>query len=74
MTGTLLTLDTVWAMADITMALMTLCNIIAILLLGKYARRALVDYRRQLKEGKDPQYSADTIPEADTPCWPDSLS
>ncbi len=69
--GACATLDFVWALADITMALMTFCNLAAIMLLGKYAVRLLQDYRRQLKEGKDPVYHSSTIPElaSKTKCW-----
>lgn len=69
--GAVASLDLVWALADITMALMTFCNLAAIMLLGKYALRLLKDYRAQLKEGKDPVYHSDTIPEiaSETKCW-----
>lgn len=69
--GAVMSLDLVWGFADITMALMTLCNLIAILMLGKYAIRLLKDYRLQQKEGKDPVYHSSTIPEiaSNTECW-----
>lgn len=69
--GSLAALDLVWALADITMALMTLCNIIAILILGRYAVRCLDDYRRQRRQGIDPQYHSSSIPsiEEETECW-----
>ena len=46
MAGSLASLDLVWGLADITMAMMTLCNIIAILLLGGYAACCLRIIRR----------------------------
>lgn len=69
--GAFASLNTVWALADICMALMTLCNIIAIILLGRYAAICLCDYKRQLKQGKDPVYHKETIPEIKykTECW-----
>ena len=69
--GAMSSLDLVWGFADITMALMTLCNLAAILLLGKYAVRLLRDYQGQLRNGRDPVYHSSTIPEiADrTECW-----
>lgn len=72
MVGTLSTLEFVWAISDITMGLMTLCNIVALLFLRKYAMKLLADYRRQRKEGKDPVYYSSTIPEIahETTCWP----
>lgn len=71
MLGAVSSLDAVWGFADITMALMTICNLAAIVLLGKYAFRCLDDYRQQKRQGKDPIYHASTIPEIakDTPCW-----
>ncbi|WP_439711627.1 alanine:cation symporter family protein, partial [Duncaniella muris] len=56
---------------DITMALMTLCNLAAIIMLGKYAIRLLKDYQDQKREGKDPVYRSSTIPEiaSETECW-----
>ncbi len=70
--GSVTTLDVAWGFADITMAMMTICNLVAISILGKYAVICLKDYCKQLKEGKDPMYHSSTIPEikADTPCWP----
>ena len=69
--GSLMTIEVVWALVDFCMVIMTVCNLIAILLLGKYAIRLLDDYRKQLKSGKEPVYSSDTIPEIadETECW-----
>ena len=69
--GAIVPLNTAWALADITMALMTLCNMLAILLLGRYAIRCLDDYCRQRRAGRDPVYHSSTCPEiADkTECW-----
>ena len=69
--GSVSSLDFVWGFADITMALMTLCNLAAILFLGRYAVRCLNDYRSQLRRGLDPVYHSSTIPEiaSQTECW-----
>ncbi len=69
--GSVASHNLVWTLADITMALMTLCNIVAILLLGRYAAICLRDYRTQRRQGIDPVYHKETIPEiADkTECW-----
>lgn len=69
--GGVMSLNMVWGFADITMALMTLCNLAAIVVLGKYAIILLKDYCRQRKEGKDPVYTSDIIPEIadETECW-----
>lgn len=58
--GAVVSLDLVWGFADITMALMTLCNLAAIIMLGKYAIRLLKDYQDQKREGKDPVYRSST--------------
>lgn len=69
--GAVVSLDLVWGFADITMALMTLCNLAAIIMLGKYAMRLLKDYQDQKRAGKDPVYRSSTIPEiaSETECW-----
>ena len=69
--GAVMSLDLVWGFADITMALMTLCNLVAIVMLGKYAVVLLKDYVRQKKDGKDPEYHSSTIPSiaSETECW-----
>lgn len=69
--GGVMSLNLVWGFADITMALMTLCNLAAILVLGKYAHILLRDYLRQRREGKDPVYVSSTVPEiaSETECW-----
>ncbi|MCH5223536.1 MAG: alanine:cation symporter family protein [Muribaculaceae bacterium] len=74
MIGALSSLEFVWAISDITMGLMTLCNMTAILFLGKYAVKCLRDYLKQLKEGKDPQFTYKVIPEIEDEikeAWPD---
>lgn len=69
--GAVTSLDIVWGFADITMALMTLCNLAAILMLGKYAVILLKDYLAQRKAGRNPLYRSSTIPEiaSETECW-----
>lgn len=72
MFGALVSLDTVWSIIDLCMALLTACNLVAIFLLGKYAFRLLDDYRRQKREGiRDPEFHRDQLPEIadDLDCW-----
>ena len=71
--GAIWSLDLVWGFADITMALMTLCNLAAILTLGRYALAALRDYNAQRRRGLDPVYRSSTIPgiSRETTAWPD---
>ena len=70
--GALAALDVAWSLADVTMGLMALCNLIAISLLGKYAFKLLEDYRAQKRAGiKDPVFTKDRLKEVenDIECW-----
>ena len=72
MFGALASLDLAWSLADVCMALMTICNLIAITLLGKYAFRLLEDYREQKRHGiKDPVFTKDKMKDIqqDIECW-----
>ena len=51
----------VWNMADVLMGLMALINLPVILILGGPAIRAMKDYMKQKKEGKDPVFRARDI-------------
>lgn len=70
--GALASLDLAWSLADVTMGLMTICNLIAISLLSRQAFLLLNDYRAQKKRGiKDPVFDKNTIPELTdkAECW-----
>ena len=70
--GSLASLDLAWSLADICMGLMTICNLTAIVLLGKYAFRLLEDYRMQKRNGiSNPIFTKDKMKdiEADIECW-----
>ena len=71
MFGALATLEIVWDLGDVCMALLTACNLVAIVLLGRYAFRLLDDYIRQKREGKNPTFNISTLPEIkdDVECW-----
>ena len=72
MFGSLVSLETVWSIIDLCMAFLTACNLIAIILLGKYAFRLLDDYRSQKRQGvRDPQFHRSQFPEieSDLECW-----
>ena len=58
-----------WNMADILMAGMALVNIISLFCLGGIAVRALNDYTRQRKEGKNPVFKAADIGLDNTDVW-----
>ena len=62
--GATVSMSVVWNLADVFMALMAITNLIAIALLGKFAFKALDDYKAQKKAGiKDPVFKASSIPE-----------
>ena len=70
--GSLASLNLVWNLADVTMALMSICNLIAISLLGKYAFRLLDDYLAQKRKGiKSPVFHKEQMKdiEQDLECW-----
>lgn len=72
MFGSLASLNLVWSLADVTMALMALCNLVAILLLGKYAFRLLDDYMAQKRKGiKSPEFHKESMKdiEQELECW-----
>jgi AGCS family alanine or glycine:cation symporter len=62
-------LDVAWSLADITMGLEAVVNIIAILLLGKIAFKALEDYEDQMARGLDPVFHESNIGLNDTDVW-----
>ncbi|MBR2101295.1 MAG: alanine:cation symporter family protein [Prevotella sp.] len=72
MFGALSSLQLVWNLGDLCMALLTACNLVAILQLGKYAFRLLDDYRSQKRRGiKEPTFHRSQLPEIekDLECW-----
>ena len=72
MFGALVSLEVVWGVGDLCMALLTACNLIAIVTLGKYVFRLLDDYRAQKRSGiKEPTFHRNLLPEieADIDCW-----
>ncbi|MET3683726.1 AGCS family alanine or glycine:cation symporter [Alkalibacillus flavidus] len=58
MFGSLASIDIVWNLADLFMAMMATVNLIAILLLSRIAFRVLADYVQQRKAGYDPEFQA----------------
>ncbi len=68
--GAGLSADLLWGIADITMGAMTIINMPVILFLSKYAIRALKDYEKQRKEGKEPVFRAKDIElPHNVDCW-----
>jgi AGCS family alanine or glycine:cation symporter len=56
--GAGLSADLPWGIADITMGGMTLINMPVIIILSKYAMKALKNYDSQKKAGKEPVFRA----------------
>jgi len=72
MFGALASLEMVWNLGDLCMALLTACNLVAIVTLGRYAFLLLDDYRRQKRAGvKNPVFHRSQLPEIadDITCW-----
>ncbi len=72
MFGAMASLEIVWNLGDLCMALLTACNLVAIFSLGKYAFRLLDDYRQQKRNGiKEPTFHRSQMPEIekDLMCW-----
>lgn len=63
MFGSMATLPTVWALADVSMGLMAIVNLVAIILLSGIVIKLAKDYNKQLKAGKLPTFNADDFPE-----------
>ncbi|MCJ2375874.1 sodium:alanine symporter family protein [Vibrio sp. ZSDZ34] len=61
--GSVATLPTVWALADVSMGLMAIVNLVAIILLSGIVVKLAKDYNRQLKAGKVPTFDANDYPE-----------
>ncbi|MBA5023905.1 alanine:cation symporter family protein [Pseudomonas aeruginosa] len=63
MFGALASLPFVWNLADVSMGLMAITNLIAILLLSNLAIKLAKDYNAQRKAGKLPTFDASQFPE-----------
>lgn len=63
MFGALSEMPLVWKMADFSMGLMAVTNLIAILLLSGVAFKLAKDYNQQRKTGKLPQFDINLYPE-----------
>ena len=73
MCGAIMSLDLAWSLADVTMGLMTICNLIAIVLLSRQALWLLRDYTAKRKRGiSSPTFHKEEMPEElrrDIECW-----
>ena len=70
--GSVASLNIVWNLADLFMALMAMLNLAAIALLGRYAFAAMKDYFKQRSEGvENPEFDPSVLPATrGIDCWP----
>ena len=61
--------DTAWALADITMGMQAIVNVIAIALLSGVAMKVLNDYEEQKAKGLDPHFDAKKVGIDNTEVW-----
>ena len=70
--GSVASLGLVWDIADVSMGIMALMNIVVIAILSPKAVAIIRDYIKQRKEGKNPVFRAKDIPGLEnTECWDD---
>ena len=72
MLGALASLNFVWSLGDICMAMLTACNLAAIIPLSKYAFKLLKNYQDQKRNGiASPTFKRDMLPDlkGDIQCW-----
>lgn len=68
--GSVAKLSTVWDLADLSMGIMAIMNIVAIALLSPKALHVLQDYRTKRREGKNPEFHVKDTPEIiNTETW-----
>lgn len=68
--GSIGSVQLVWTLADTTMAVMALVNLAAIAPLSTIAFRLMRDFTAQRKQGLDPQFTRDRLPDVrGIECW-----
>jgi len=63
MFGAMAKINIVWALADASMGLMALVNLVALLLLSNLAIKVIKHYKAQRKAGIEPTFVAKDFPE-----------
>lgn len=66
MFGSIATLPVVWTLADVSMGLMAIVNLVALILLSNIVIKLAKDYNKQLKAGKLPTFNAADYPELES--------
>jgi AGCS family alanine or glycine:cation symporter len=76
MFGSLAKISLVWDLADVSMGLMAIVNLVALVLLSGLAVRVINDYREQIDAGIDPIFDTSKFPELadqlEEKIWPNS--
>ena len=67
--GAIIPMDAAWALADISMGLMTLINLPACFLLSSTVIKALKDYEQQRQYVEHPVFKAKSINLEGLDCW-----
>lgn len=67
--GAIIPMDAAWALADISMGLMTLINLPACFLLSSTVTKALKDYEQQRQYVEHPVFKAKSINLEGLDCW-----
>ncbi len=71
--GSVVPLESIWKLADLTMGMMAIINVVALLLLSKVAFKVIADFERQYNAGIDPIFDRKRFPEldnkADSKAW-----
>lgn len=69
--GAVMALDLAWSIIDLCMALITICNLTAIIFLFPKVRFLVTDFMSQRREGRDPTFRAEQMPDtaADLDAW-----
>lgn len=68
--GSVASLPVVWGLADVSMGLMAIVNLVAILLLSGICVKLAKDYNLQLKQGKVPTFDIKDYPELESQIEP----
>ncbi|RKF18862.1 alanine:cation symporter family protein [Alginatibacterium sediminis] len=66
MFGALVKIDVIWNMADVSMGMMAIINLVAILMLSGVVVKIAKDYNQQLDKGQVPHFNAADYPELDS--------
>ncbi|SJM52572.1 Amino-acid carrier protein AlsT [Frigoribacterium sp. JB110] len=73
--GSVLSANVVWSFADAAMGFMAITNLVALALLSGLVFALLRDYMQQRRDGKDPVFTRDRLPDVSgIDCWHDELS